>query len=237
MTEDDAAEAERFMRRAIKSDKTFAAPWAGLAMVLHFQTDFLWTDEKGSLWPEALEAARKAIKLDERDALAYAVMARILLAGKKLPEAIHAAQRAVGHNDNSSFANMTMSFVLSASGRASEAFSHAELALRLSPRDPMRWAFEITRGLALVALRRYEESEQSLKTASLYDQAGFWPHVHLANLYVLMGRIEDARKSVRQAMAMRPGLTISHVITTSAVAGKKGYEHYLENLKLVGLPE
>jgi len=164
-------------------------------------------------------------------------MARILLAEKKLPEAVRAAQRAVNHNENSSFANMVMSFALSASGHASEALSHAELALRLSPRDPMCWAFEITRGLALVALRKYEEAARSLKAASLNDEAGFWPHIHLANLYVLMGQIQEAQEAVGQAMAIRPSLTISHVTTTSALAGKKGYEHYLDNLKLAGLPE
>ncbi len=84
---------------------------------------------------------------------------------------------------------------------------------------------------------RYDEAKQSLKSAALYDNTGFWPYVHLAHLYVLMGQIEEARAAVRDALALQPDLTISHFVTFSALVGKKNMENYANNLKLAGLPE
>jgi len=237
LTETDLSEAEDLLRKSIAMDPTFAAPWSGLGFVLQHQTAFGWTKENTSRWPEALQAAREAIMRDERDALAHAVMARILVAEDKVSQALRSAQRAVEHNENSSLANMTLSMALVAAERAPEALSHIDRALRLSPRDPLRWTHEIVRGYTLMVQVRYDEAKQSFESSALYNNAGFWPYVHLAHLYVLMGQIEEARAAVRDALALQPDLTISHFVTFSALVGKRSLESYANNLKLAGLPE
>lgn len=237
LTEKDLLAAEGLFRKSIALDSTFAAPWSGLAFVLQNQTAFGWAEGEVSRWPETLEAARQAITRDERDALAHAVIARVAAAQNNVSQALRSARQAVEHNENSSFANMTLGQALLAAKRAPEALIHIDRALRLSPRDPLRWMHEVVRGYTLFVEGRYDEAEKPLCSATLYENSGFWPHIHLANLYAHTGRIEQARAAVLDALAFQPNLTISHFIAHSALVGEDTLEHYANNLKRAGLPK
>ncbi len=237
LTEKDLTEAESLLRKSIALDKSFAAPRSGLAFVLQHQSAFGWAESKTSPWAEALHMAREAIRRDEGDALAHAVMARSLMSEDKLDQALRSARQAVAHNENSSFANATLGMALVAANHAPEALSHIDNAIRLSPRDPLRYIFDVTRGCSLVILGRLEDAKQSFGSAASYTNAGFWPFVHLANLHILMDQVDEARLAIDEALALKPDLTISHFRSFSALVGKESLQMYPNNLRLAGLPE
>lgn len=237
LTPEDLSKADQFLRQSIEADPNFAAAWSGLSFVVQHRAAFGWSQNKEARWSETLEVAKGALALDPQDALAHAVIARALLADRRIEPAMEAAGRALRFNENSSFANVTSAMALLSLDRASEALERIEQALRLSPRDPLRWTFEIARGCSLAKLERYPEAEAALQSASMYDSAGFWPHVHLANLYVLMGRLVEARAAVAEALKRNPGLSISHFVNYSALLSDASRAEYVENLQKSGLDD
>ncbi len=111
-------------------------------------------------------------------------------------------------------------------------------AERLSPRDPLLWAFTIVYALAHVLSEDYEAAvEWAQKTIQNPRAAGYWSHAVLAAALANLGRIEEARAAVAVALERKPDLSLAYLEKTLPTKHPGGLDPYLDGLRKAGLPE
>ena len=85
-------------------------------------------DDPATRISEGVKAARRAVALDEKDAHAYAVLARILAMNGEHDAALMAGEKAVGLNPNNAQVRFGNGQVLTYAGRSEEALSELDAA-------------------------------------------------------------------------------------------------------------
>jgi TolB-like protein/class 3 adenylate cyclase/Flp pilus assembly protein TadD len=127
-------------------------------------------------------------------------------------------------------------------GRAEETESYIAKALRLSPRDIGANAWLFTVGTAKAGLGNYEQAVGWLQR-SIEANRNF-PHAHffLASALAHLGRLEEARASVKAGLALNPAYTMSRDCAlwkwvSDNPAFLAGLETHFDGLRKAGAPE
>ena len=151
--------------------------------------------------------------------------------------AIAELQTAIELNPSNARAYSTLGMVLVFAGKAEAAIPQLERALRLSPQDPVLWTFMGLRSLALVHLKRYEEAVEWARRAVRQPNVAYLPYSHLASALGQLGRAEDARAALDDAVRLKPDFSLALVERTTRYRHPADREHYLEGLRKAGLSE
>jgi adenylate cyclase len=151
--------------------------------------------------------------------------------------AIAECETAVELNPNFAIAHHELGFVLRHAGRPADAILCFDQAIRLSPNDPFRWNFFVVKGAALVQLEEYENAIVNLKNAARLRPAAFWPHLLLATALVGLGRMEEARAAVGEALSRKPDCTLGFVSQVAKHLPRDYSKRLLGNLRKAGLPK
>jgi TolB-like protein/tetratricopeptide (TPR) repeat protein len=149
------AEARRFFERALEIDPTYARAHAGLSLS-HFNE---WSCQAWAQWDEkerlAHDYARRALSLDETDAMVQVVLGRILVYRRRYDEAAHHLERALLLNPNDTDVLVHAGLCQAYLGDPEAALATATKAMRLNPAFPPWYAAPA--GLALFMLGRDRE--------------------------------------------------------------------------------
>jgi tetratricopeptide (TPR) repeat protein len=132
---------QRLFRRAIELDPGLAQAYAWLSNAIVLAMVYFDADPREENLNEAVDIARKAVVLDERDALTHFACGRALLASKAYQDSLAALESAVELNPNLAMVYCGLGDSLAYEGRVSEAIPYFEKAIALSPYDPQRWSF------------------------------------------------------------------------------------------------
>jgi TolB-like protein/Tfp pilus assembly protein PilF len=177
-TPEDNVEAQRLFRRAIEMDPSFAQAYASLSYAIVLAMIYFDADEKANKLDEAIDIARKAVELDERDAFAHFACGRALLARKEYRESLAELESALALNPNLAVVYCGLADSLAYEGRFTEAIPYFEKAINLSPHDPQRWAFYSYRALAHVLAGEFEQAFEWAQRATRVPNCHYWPFVH-----------------------------------------------------------
>jgi len=129
--------ATRLFRKATQLDPGFARAYAGLSFV-HFEDAFLRLNEtrdESAYWARA--NADKAMELDPLDPLCNLVMGRVFWLDEDLDQSLAWLDRAIQLNPNYAQATYSRAWTESLLGFGDRSEAGADLALRLSPLDPL----------------------------------------------------------------------------------------------------
>ena len=81
-------------------------------------------------------------------------------------------------------------------------------AIRLSPNDPLLWAFEnMKAGVLLNTLERDEDALIWAKKSASHPNSGFWAFLGLAATQAMLGQKEDAEDSLKKGLDMNPKIS------------------------------
>ena len=236
-TREDSAEAQRLLERTIEIDPGFSPAHAVLAMVHLVYVLFGWTDKPAEAVARAYEAAQQAVALDDKDPLAHFALGRVYTLQGQFEPAIAELRKSLELNPNSARAHFGLGFALHWCGRAGEALVHCKHAIRQSPNDPLRWAFEDMVGSICLVLGEHEQAIEWCSRACRHPTCSFWSHVNLAQAYSALDRIDEARAEIDLALSKNPNLTISSAATMLRNLHPDYKEPYLAVLRTLGLPE
>lgn len=139
---EDRDSALAFFQRAIELDPTFAAAHAGLGYGLYVYIILGAATDREADIKAGLASARRAVQLDEHDPFGYAALTRGYILNAEHGAAITAAEKAISLNSNFALAHFGRAHALWHVGRPAEAVASHEEAIRLSPHDPMMWAYQ-----------------------------------------------------------------------------------------------
>ncbi|MEM7122091.1 MAG: adenylate/guanylate cyclase domain-containing protein [Pseudomonadota bacterium] len=124
---------------------------------------YRWGDDPDALLPLANEIANRLVQIDPANAKPYILRAWVSLYDKDFDGAIADHRRALALNPNLASNLFAMAWSESAAGLADDARQHAQMALRLSPRDNYTWLGE---GYGAMGLASFTEGD--------FDQALAW---------------------------------------------------------------
>jgi len=152
-TAEDDARARTFFERALELDPHYGRAHAGISLS-HFNE---WSCQAWELWDEkerlAFDHARRAVTLDDRDALVQLVLGRIHLYRRQFDEAEHHVKRSIELNPNDADVLAHAALCRAYLGDAAGAIDLAAKAMRLNPSPPPWYAAGL--GLGSFFLGRY----------------------------------------------------------------------------------
>ncbi|KIN75164.1 adenylate/guanylate cyclase domain-containing protein [Sulfitobacter mediterraneus] len=236
---EDHAEAKRHFDLAIRRDPNFSDAYAMVALMGAYSNRSGQTSYGGSpeeIIAEALQAAEKAVLLDDGGALAHIALGVVNSWMGEFDTAVAECQTAVRLNSNLALAHHELGFALNLAGRCVEATDSFDAAIRLSPNDPGRWNFYLLKGSMLFAIGNFDAAVECLNQSARLRPASFFPHVFLAATYIELNDDVAAQESVSQILKRKADLKIENL---RMVFGKAPAEHLLramKNLEIAGLP-
>ncbi|MFC6636963.1 tetratricopeptide repeat protein [Sulfitobacter sediminilitoris] len=236
---EDHAEARLHFDLAIERDPNFSDAYAMVALMGAYsirsgQTSYTSTADE--IIAEALQAAEKAVLLDDSGALAHIALGVVKCWMGELDVAVAECQTAVRLNPNLAQAHHELGFTLNHAGQCADAVSCFDEAIRLSPNDPARWNFYLLKGSMLFAIGDFDEAIDCLNQSARLRPAAFFPYVFLAATYIEMNDDLAAQEAVDQILKRKVGLKLENLRT---VFGKAPAEHLvraMKNLEIAGLP-
>ncbi len=185
-----------YFRRAIEVNPSYALAYSGLADALTVLPDYA-AFPREEAHHRALEAAQKALSLDDELAEAYASLADVkLLYEWDWRGAEQGFQRAIRLRPSYGTAYHWYAHCLLYTGRFEEAYVWLEQALEL---DPLSVIAHANRGLALYALGDHKRA-----LAALHQATGLAPEFGIAEVYLglvhcALGQLEEARSHFSSA--------------------------------------
>jgi TolB-like protein len=189
-------EAIAILEPVVARDPTFAPAWSLLANVYRQTAGYVSTTDEEffrlapSYNAKAENAAREAIRLDSREALAYAVLAQIEAASKNWIGADDLYRQALGFDPNEPDVLHSYSLRLAAAGRIMDALGVRE---KLRTLEPIERLYNVWTGSYLQVAGQNRAAVALLESIPTTDAAiGFNRNVILAAAYAAEGRFADA---------------------------------------------
>jgi adenylate cyclase len=241
---DTLAAAVSLFHRAIALDPDCALAYALLARTLWIMASFQWTKPSEDELDGYVDLARTAIRLGQTDPEALGIAAYIIaLPGGELAEGIASLDRALQYNPNSAD-SLAMSGTLRAYlGDTVTALRHLELADRLTPIGTYinfkNFGFYLASFVDGDYSRAVEWTGKVLRGAP----GNVTALRYRASALALLGRPDEARRTVKQLLAQVPEMTVSRCRRHVEVDMKSPFkrpgvvEAYYKGLRLAGLPE
>jgi TolB-like protein len=148
---DNTAAASLF-ERAVAIEPAFARAHAGLSFV-HFQTAFMrYTDDLAGEAARARSCAERALQLDALDPFVNFTMGRTFWLAGDLESSLGWLERATEISPHYAQGIYARAWTESLAGQAVDGREHVDLAMRLSPLDPLHYAMLATRAFTHMVL-------------------------------------------------------------------------------------
>jgi len=141
----DSAAAGALFERAATLDPAFARAHAGLSFV-HFQAAFMhYTDDLAGAIGRARRFAERGIELDPLDPFCNFTMGRTYWLQGDLDSSLGWLERATSISPHYAQGIYARAWTEALAGRSQDGRKHVDLAMRLSPLDPLHYAMQATR--------------------------------------------------------------------------------------------
>src|ERR1700729_2303269 len=242
ITPDNIAQARSFFDRALSADpgNVDALVWSArtdsIAGGLFFVTD------PAAAFAAAEAKLTKALSWVPDHARAHLYLAYVDIFTKRASEGIAECEHALALDRNLAGAHAFIGIGKIFIGRAEETEAHIGEALRLSPRDTMAYTWMSYAGIANNYLGLYDQAVPWFRRAIEANRNHPHPPFVLGVALALLGRLDEARSSVKTGLALNPTFTIARGRALgTAMSDDPTYlaqlEPIIEGLRKAGVPE
>jgi len=231
----DNAEARRLFRQAIEQDDQFAAAYTMLAYACFMAVFDALTVYRVDELAESFDAAERAVRLDDRDAMAHAILGRVLSMRHKHDMAIAECDKAIALNPNLAQAQFGRGLALVLAGSPGDAIVNLENAARLSPRDPNYYAFLLVLAWAGLLQGRYDGALEWARRAVAQPNSGVWGNATLAIALAYLDRSEEAREALDALVEEKPDMALSFIAETLPFRRESDRNIFEDGLRRAGL--
>ncbi len=233
MTSSDSETAIRTLRSTVKMFPDYGPAHSLLAFSLLVSIYMGWTQSSDN-YSYAEELARRAAQLDNEDPWAHLALGYVAFTHRLTDEAVNEYLRAINLNPNFATAHGYLGWALAFDGQSDKAIQYFELALRMSPYDPLKEFFYSGTGVAHYMAHRYQEAvvwaRNAIRERPEYTAGR---RILIASL-AQAGLADEAGKELAILQGLQTDLSIEwieeHVPYTS-----KTMPHFIEGMRKAGL--
>jgi adenylate cyclase len=193
--------AQTYFRRAIALDPKFAPGHHGYALALQWDIWHYSSRPFSEVQGVPLEEARIAVSLDDKDAMAHAVLAHIRMWGGEWEAAIAEARTALVLNPNSAFVISMLGCVLGFGGYREESLVRLQQAMRASPHDPLTWLWMLWSANIHFQSQQFDAAIQRYQQVVRLRPGLVQAQVLMAASLAHLGRLDEARELLKRARA------------------------------------
>jgi len=187
---EDRKKAVELFQQAIAVDPKYALAYAELSLAYSDLINNLVADPK-EFMPRRVDAALKALELDEDVAEGHLAMARVREDAWDWAEAEREFKRAIGLNTNLSRAHRAYAFFLMIQGRGEQAFAEANRARGL---DPISTGSNTAVVYALILAHNLDHALEAAKRMLDLDQSN-------PDVYTVLGQTYQFRRQPAESLA------------------------------------
>ena len=234
----DNREAQRLLRRAIELDPLLAEAYGFLSYALVVSMTRFDTEPNESTLEEALTLGRKAVDLDDQDAMIRFMYGRALLAAKAYGDALAELKIAIDLNPYLAPSYCGLGDSLAYEGRFDEAIPYFKKAIELSPYDPLRWAFYSYRALAHIFARQFDEAFEWSHKATRVPNAHFWAFAHRVSALGHLQKQDDLQIAKDELLQRSPDFCCGFARRRLFyVKDSAQLDLYVQGLRLAGIKD
>ena len=231
LTKESIEEAIRWLEQAVDQDPKLARAWVALAAAHDLTMRYGADADKARA--AAMHATRRGLELDPQDAAAHAMFGHILGMAGDLPRAEAEFETALRLNPSDAGILTNYAGWASTFGEPERAAQAADRAMRLNPNYSAAAAGFFR--LAYLMAGRYEDALRLVEREDPQTRTrGDW--VMGAVLYGALGRQEEARAAVLEALKRHPDLTIESFALNSPGYSDAERQRLVEGMQSAGFP-
>jgi len=232
-TKAENAESGRLFAKAAELDPESDRAYRGLAWFYAHEFEHRWGDNPETSLDLGLSTARKALSIAPDHYASHWALGTIYTYLKQFDQAVAAYDRALELNPNDASLLAGSSELMFYMGKSDEAIGRLHRAMRLNPHHP-QW-YKAYLAAAYFEDRQYDNA---IKTSKPLIGIGM-PNTHnrLAASYAYLGNMEKAKDHAAKVLEQEPIFSIQIFAKSRSYRERSDLEHYLEGLRLAGLPE
>jgi adenylate cyclase len=236
-TKDDLLRARQYFAQAIARDPRLGPAHSGLAETYYYEGVYGFAESILDNREKALAPALRAVVLDAEDAGGHCTLGRAYYMRREYDAAFRELETALELNPSLALAHYGLGATLVFAGRAEEGIAHLTAAIRLSPHDPNMGSFLVRLADAAYFLKRYEEAAEWARRALQQPNFQWSRYTVLIAALAQLGRLDEARNCIQQLQVKRPNTSIAFVRETHLFGDTASFAHYLDGLRIAGLPD
>jgi len=201
-------------------------------------TFYFDVEPTAELFDRALQDTKRAIEIDDQNAVFHLLESRVYLAQRDNAKALTTMETAMELNPNMAGIYCGMGDALNYEGEYRKAISQFEKCLQLGPRDPLRWAYAGYKSLTHLFAEDFENAIDSSERAIGYPRCQYWAYAHRAAALGHLGMGEEARTATAELLRQQP--KFSRRLAERKLYFLKKPEQlrlYLDGLRKAGVPE
>ncbi len=212
--EDAMAEARSHLQQSVALDPSFGLGHAHYALLTALARNIGLLADPARMQSEALDAADRAIALDDgsSEVLGYAGCA--LCDMGQLDRGVGVLRQALEIDPSNAQAHVAMGTALCLAGQFESGIERMRFGMRISPRDRRLgfWGWAV--GIFLLKTHRFDEALVEARTASRRDPKLYLARILEAAALDCLGHLDDARTAFAAARQLREKLSLSEVALT-----------------------
>ena len=241
-TPDNVARARGFFDRALSADPDNVEALIGSARTDHVASAFLFTANPAATFVAAEAKLKRALSSVPDHPGAHMYLGLVQIVTKRAAQGVAECEHALALDRNLVEAHSYIGFGKIYVGHAEETEAHIVEALRLSPHDTMAYNWMSYAGIAKNYLGLYEQAIPWFRRAIEANRNFPHPHFVLGVALALLGRLDEARSSVKAGLALNPTFTIARARAAwSAMSDDPTHlaqlQRLLDGMRKAGVPE
>jgi adenylate cyclase len=225
--------AKELAKEAIALDPQYALPYSVMAYSHMLDLWFRFSESPEESMKLAVDAAQKALALDESDPLIHSCFTALYIMQRQYDKAIASAERALELSPSGARAHGSLGLALFFACRFSEAVPYLEQAIRFDP-YPSSSALR-NLGSAYRAVGRYEEAIVQHKKALKLEPDDLFTHLSLVVTYIKLGREKEAQAEVKEVLRIHPKFSLEHYAKTIPLKDQSLVDDFIASLRKAGL--
>jgi adenylate cyclase len=237
LTKETNAQARQMFERAVALDPQYAEAYTRLGFTHYVEWMWRWSADPQTL-ERAFELSEKAATLDDFLPVAHSLLSMVYAQKRQPDQAIAEGERAIALDPNNADSYTFQAEILNYAGRSAEALTMVEQAMRLNPRYPPGYLFEL--GWAYRSTGQYTESIATLKEVISRSPNFLGAHFILAGSYLQQWAwqqsldsqtLEQALTAAQRVMALSDSWSWTRILLGYVYLWQKQYEQAIAELE------
>ena len=179
--------------------------------------------------------ARAALAVDQRDYFAHFALGRLYVVKGDHQAAAQEIRDALQINPNFAHGYLGLASVYYWLGDGPTVLENANMAIRLSPNDPLMWLFLLYKAHGHELNGEFDRAIECFEQASRFPRVFYWAFTKLAAAYYEVGRKEEAAEALVQARRIEPQLSLESQRKALRFIRHNKFDYYLRNMEALGL--